>query len=51
MEAGVFFEKLKTLSVGDIYQLQFEKIQILMDRYEYEKALEQLQAISNSFHR
>ncbi len=44
-EAKVVFEKLKTLSVYATYQTEFKKIEIAMNQYDFESALEQLKKI------
>ena len=48
-EAMAIFETLKNLPIAKMYQLQFKKLQILLNNYDFEKALEQVDEISDSF--
>ena len=45
-EATAVFEKLKALPVSADYQAEFNKIQVSMNNYDFEKALEQLTKIA-----
>ncbi|WP_378954711.1 response regulator [Pelosinus sp. sgz500959] len=46
MEATVVFEKLKILPIASIYQTEFKKIQTLMNHYDFEGALNQLNEVA-----
>jgi len=47
-EATAVFEKLKALPVSNHYQVEFKKIQMALNNYDFEKALEQLKEIGTS---
>lgn len=48
-EATAVFDKLKKLPIATMYQGQFKKIQTSINKYDFEKALEQLKELNDFF--
>ncbi len=48
-EATIIFDKLKELPIAAMYQSEFKKIQVSITNYDFEKALDQLQEISDNY--